>query len=58
MNEKFAHCPDPQLHQQGKKSVHSVTDLIKRLLDYRWVFEIELMLASFHFFHLVDGGWL
>lgn len=35
MSNKFTECRDPQLHEEGLKSVHSITELLKRLLDYR-----------------------
>ena len=37
MMEKFEQCPDPWLHEDGKKLITSVTELLKRLLDNRLV---------------------
>jgi len=35
--QKLNECPDPSLHQNGIKCVDSITELLKRLLDYRTV---------------------
>lgn len=63
MSEKFQSCLDPQLYDEGLKSIRSITELLKRLLDYRYIFPLghltttRLIVNHSHYFieHMLLG---